>query len=79
MWTTYDLQSNGWCSNRMYQLPNGSVGVVASFSHDFYQTAYDRGTGYNFYNGEEWQEQPEGRVEDMRTGWPTIEQWGDNG
>ena len=79
MWTTYDLQSNGWCSNRMYQLPNGSVGVVASFSHDFYQTAYDRGTGYNFYNGEEWQEQPEGRVEDMRTGWPTIAQWGDNG
>ena len=79
MWTTYDLQSNGWCSNRMYQLPNGSVGVVATFSHLYNQMASDRGTGYNFYNGEEWQEQPEGRVEDMRTGWPTIAQWGDNG
>ena len=81
MWTTYDLQSNGWCSNRMYQLPNGSVGVVATFSHQFSQSATDRGTGYNFYNAETgvWQEQPEARIEDMRTGWPSIAQWGDNG
>ena len=76
MWTTYDLQSNGWCSNRMYQLPNGSVGVVATFSHDFNQSASDRGTGYNFYNAEtgEWMDQPEARVESMRTGWPSIAQ-----
>ena len=79
--TTYDLQSNSWCSNRMYQLPNGSVGIVATMSHEENQTASDRGTGYNFYNGEteEWQEIPEERLEEMRTGWPTIAQWGETG
>ena len=81
MWTNYDLQSNSWCSNRMYQLPNGSVGVTATFSHEPNQQATDRGTGYNFYNAEtgEWLEQPEARVESMRTGWPTIAQWKENG
>ena len=81
MTTTYDLQSNSWCSNRMYQLPNGSVGVTATFSHEANQIATDRGTGYNFYNAEtgEWLDQPEARVESMRTGWPSIAQWGEKG
>ena len=81
MWTYYDLQSNGWCSNRMYQLPNGSVAVAATMSHQPNLYASDRGTGYNFYNAEtyQWQDMPQARVEDMRTGWPTIAQWGDNG
>jgi hypothetical protein len=79
MWTTYDLQSNHFCSSRMYQLPNGKVGVVGTMSHLFNQSVSDRGTGYNFYNGIEWLEQPEERIESMRTGWPTIAQWGDNG
>jgi hypothetical protein len=79
--TTYDLQSNHFCSNRMYQLPNGSVGIVATQSHQSNQSASDRGTGYNFYNAEtgEWGEIPESRVESMRTGWPTIAQWGEKG
>ncbi|MBR4561622.1 MAG: T9SS type A sorting domain-containing protein [Bacteroidales bacterium] len=79
MFTYYDLQSNSWCSNRMYQLPNGKVGVVSTMSHQTNQTASDRGTGYNFYNGNYWQNQPSGRIEDIKTGWPTIAQWGDNG
>ena len=79
MVTTYDLQSNTFCSNRMYELDNGSAAVVATFSHEPNQQATDRGTGYNFYNGSEWQEMPEARVEPMRMGWPTIAQWGDKG
>jgi hypothetical protein len=79
MITTYDLQSNHYCSNRMYQLPDGSVGVVATMSHQPNQSASDRGTGYNFYNGSEWQDMPEERVESMRTGWPTIAPYGDKG
>ena len=77
--TTYDLQSNSWCSNRMYQLPNGNVGIVGTMSLEENQQATDRGTGYNFYDGSEWQDMPEARVEDMRTGWPTIAQWGETG
>lgn len=78
MMTCYDLQSNSWCSNRMYQLPNGNVGVVGTLSHQTNQSASDRGTGYNFYNGE-WMEEPEDRVEPFRTGWPTIAQYGETG
>ncbi len=79
MTTTYDLQSNGWISNRMYQLPDGSVAVTATMSHEPNQTASDRGTGYNFYKNGEWGPQPEQRVESMRTGWPSIAQWGATG
>lgn len=79
--TTFDLQSNSWCSNRMYQLPNGNVGVAATMSFEYNQTASDRGTGYNFYDAESqsWNDMPEARVEPARCGWPTIAQWGDEG
>ena len=81
MMTMYDLQSNHFCSNRMYALENGSAAIVATFSHEPNQSASDRGTGYNFYNGEtgEWLDMPEARVESMRTGWPTIAPYGDKG
>jgi hypothetical protein len=81
MMTMYDLQSNHFCSNRMYAMENGSAAIVATFSHEPNQSASDRGTGYNFYNGEtgEWLDMPEERVESMRTGWPTIAPYGDRG
>ena len=81
MMTMYDLQSNHFCSNRMYALENGSAAVVATFSHEPNQSASDRGTGYNFFNGEteEWMDMPEERLESMRTGWPTIAPYGDRG
>ena len=49
--TFYDLQSNQFVANRMYQLPNGSVAVTATMSHltPNNATPADRGTGYNFY------------------------------
>ena len=78
MTTTYDLQSNHYCSNRMYELDNGSAGIVATLSHQPNQSAYDRGTGYSFYDGTEWHTTEE-RIEPMRTGWPTIAQWGERG
>jgi len=79
MYTFYDLQSNQYVANRMFQLPDGSVATTATMSHENNQTASDRGTGYNFYNGEDWQDQPENRVEPFKTGWPSIAQWKENG
>ena len=81
MMTMYDLQSNHFCSNRMYELPDGSAAVVATFSHQPNQSASDRGTGYNFYNAEtdSWMDMPEERLESMRTGWPTIAPYGEKG
>ena len=40
MMTTYDLQSNHFCSNRMYLLPNGSAAIVATMSHEFNQSVW---------------------------------------
>ena len=88
MLTTYDMQSQDAVSNRMYQTENG-VAVVAMISSDEKGPDFaDRGTGYNFSKGGKmykWGGAPTTRVEanatgeDMRTGWPTIAPWGENG
>lgn len=78
--TYYDLQSNGWCSNRMYQLPTGQVAVVATMNlNSNNPTDATRGSGYNFFNGDEFDDQPSERVEPVKTGWPTIAQYGETG
>lgn len=78
--TTYDLQSNQYVANRMYQLPDGSVAAVTTMSHTPSASSVpDRGTGYNFYKDGEWQEMPENRVEPFMAGWPSIAQWGETG
>ena len=78
-WTTYDLQSNCYVANRMVQWADGSVAAVATMSHEYNLTASDRGTGYNFYDGSAWGDEPETRFEPWKTGWPSIAQWGANG
>jgi hypothetical protein len=82
--TTYDLQSNQYVANRMYQMPDGSVAVTATMSHQNNQTASDRGTGYNFFNGETWSVEYDdledmARIESFKTGWPSIARWGETG
>ncbi|MBR3914718.1 MAG: T9SS type A sorting domain-containing protein [Bacteroidales bacterium] len=77
--TMYDLQSNSYLANRMYQRNNGAIGVVTNFSMDGTAGAGDRGTGYNYYDGSEWGEMPEARIEAERTGWPSIAPWGAEG
>lgn len=77
--TTYDLQSNQFVANRMYQLPDGKMAATCTMSHQSNQTASDRGTGYNFYDGSDWGAMPTARIESIKTGWPSIAQWGANG
>ena len=79
MQTHYDLQSNQYVANRMVQFPDGSVAVAATMSHEANQTASDRGTGYNFFDGSVWGDEPDARVEPFKTGWPSIAQFGENG
>ena len=87
-YTTYDLQSNSYLGNRMYQLNDGSVGVVAMMSSDEQGNFSDRGTGYNFYkegNIDASNAIPQVREEanatgaDLRTGWPSIAPYGAEG
>ena len=79
MVTTYDLQSNQFVANRMYQLPTGEVAAVATMSHEENLVASDRGTGYNFFDGSSWGDEPDERIEPWKTGWPSIARWGENG
>ncbi len=77
-YTTYDLQSNSYVGNRMWAFDDGTLGATATFSH--LTSGYgDRGTGYNYFDGNSWGEQPNSRVESIKTGWPSYAQYGDNG
>ena len=86
-YTTYDLQSNSFISNRMYQNKNGDVAVVAMQSADESGSAADRGTGYNFYKdgkilegGYQFQKiEANATGSDIRTGWPSIAPYGTEG
>ena len=77
--TTYDLQSNQYVANRMVQWPNGNVAAVATMSHEENLSASDRGTGYNYFDGSTWGDEPTNRIEPWKTGWPSIAQWKENG
>jgi hypothetical protein len=73
--TQYDLQSNAAIDDRM--AGNGDA-VSAAWTMSLDVTPFeDRGTGYNFFNGEVWDEQPYERIENVRIGWPSINHLGD--
>jgi hypothetical protein len=68
--TFYDNQSNSAVMNRI-ENSGGEVSTIYTFS--LQQSAFsDRGTGYNFTDGSIWGDLSSERLEDIRTGWPTI-------
>lgn len=76
--TYYDLQTNASLQNRIHCFDDGSIGAVWTIGNE--PTSFpDRGTGYNFYDGSNWQDQPLGRLETFRAGWPSYAPWGTNG
>ena len=76
METEYDLQTNACLSNRMIRFDDGTMAMVCTRGYGDYT---DRGTGYNYFDGSSWGDMPTERIEDERTGWPTIAPWGPNG
>lgn len=69
--TKYDLQSNASVSNRFFVYPDGYM--VDVWTMGLTPSSYpDRGTGYNYYNGTNWQPAPTARLETSRTGWPSY-------
>ena len=72
MTTNYDLQSNSALGNRIATWADGTASFVASWDHSG-STAYpERGTGYNYYDGTSFGDEPTERIESMRSGWPSI-------
>lgn len=73
--TQYDLQSNAAIDDRVAG-NESAVSAAWTMSLDVSPFA-DRGTGYNFYDGNLWGEQPYERLENVRIGWPSINHLGD--
>jgi hypothetical protein len=73
----YDLQTNSSCQNRIYLHPDGTIGATFIMSH--LESYTDRGTGYNYFDGTDWDAQPAARIESVRTGWPSYAPFGANG
>lgn len=70
--TEYDTQNIAGSSGRLiYEWPNGNMAAVWMIANDN-MSSFDRGTGYNFYNGLSWGAIPTTRLESVRTGFPNI-------
>ena len=73
----YDLQSNSALGNRMAQWPDGSLAVTMTWDNSGSSTYDNRGTGYNYYDGENFGDMPEDRIENIYSGWPSIAPFGE--
>jgi len=74
----YDLWSNYWASNRIHVYPDGTMAAV--WTQGFVPAGFDgRGTGYNYFDGTNWGDDPTARIEDERTGWPSYAPLGETG
>lgn len=79
--TRYDLQTNASVGRRIRVYDNGTISAVWTQGLDDNSNYSDRGTGYNHFNGNEWVRTANqiSRLEDTRTGWPSIGSFGDVG
>ncbi len=79
--TVYDLQTNSALANRFWVWEDGTMAAVCTRGIDNPSgfAFPDRGTGYNYFDGEAWGPKPSARIENVRTGWPSLAPWGPNG
>ena len=70
--TYYDLQSNSSVQNRLFVHEDGTISATWTMNPNSLAGFDDRGTGYNYFDGFEWMDMPTSRVEEGRTGWPSI-------
>ncbi|RLD59233.1 MAG: hypothetical protein DRJ05_06710 [Bacteroidetes bacterium] len=76
--TQYDLQTNSSLGNRLWLFDDNTVGGVWTRGVESAPNFPDRGTGYNYFDGDNWGEET-GPIESVRAGWPSYAAWGENG
>lgn len=76
--TKYDMQTNSSNQRRIYYYPDGTIGTTTMLSQQS-SLWTDRGTGYNYFDGNSWGAQPTARVETIKTGWPDYHPFGPTG
>lgn len=64
----YDLQTNSAIQRRILLHTNNTISATWTFSTDAAWS--NRGTGYNYFNGNSWSSIPTAELETERTGWP---------
>jgi len=70
--TWYDLQSNKSVSNRIIKCADGSISAIWTRGFNSGTDYNDRGTGYNYFDGTSWLPLPTDRIEDIKTGFPSL-------
>ncbi|MCD4730419.1 MAG: T9SS type A sorting domain-containing protein [Bacteroidales bacterium] len=77
--TYYDKQTYATMQNRIYCFDDGTIGATYTIGFDFPNFPYDRGTGYNYFDGSGWGPFPTVRIESQRAGWSSYAPLGENG
>jgi len=78
--TWYDIQTNQSMQTRMYLHSDGTLGGVWTFGPDGNPSGPDRGTGYNYFDGNNWGPYPTIAIENAaQAGWPSYTTFGENG
>lgn len=65
--TSWDNQTNASVGNRIYAYPDGTIGAVWTMQNESF-----RGTGYNYFDGLQWNSEPLVAIEPITTGWPSY-------
>lgn len=76
--TRYDDQANACMQNRLYIYDDGTIGATWTRAMED-GTWSDRGSAYNYFDGDSWGDLPLEQVEEVRTGWPSYGPLGENG
>ncbi len=79
--TWYDTQSNAGMQKRIYLHDDGTMGAVWTFGQQGNPNGDDRGTGYNYFDGDDWGPFPVASLEwvGARAGWPSYTTYGESG
>lgn len=77
--TFYDKQTRASIGNRFYRYNDGSIAFVWTRAMTAPGNWQDLGTGYNFFGGTEWENDPASRIESVRTESPTYAPLGAGG
>lgn len=78
--TWYDLQTNRGMQKRIYLHDDGTMAGVWTYGPEVNPAGVNRGTGYNYFDGNSWGAYPSAAIESgAQAGWPSYAPWGENG
>lgn len=78
--TWYDIGSNRSMQNRVYLHDDGTIGAVWTYGPEGNPGGVNRGTGYNYFDGNAWGDLPAQAIETgAKAGWPSYTMWGESG